>query len=76
MALGIITGFNESRAQIKRMLNMFKKMVLVFVFFLSLTLAAFADVNINKADEATLISLSGIGPVKAAAIVEYRKNNG
>lgn len=30
-------------------------------------------VNINKADEATLESLTGIGPVKAQAIVEYRK---
>ncbi len=55
---------------------MLKKMVLVLVFFLSLTVAAFAGVNINTADEATLITLSGIGPVKAAAIVEYRKNHG
>ena len=35
--------------------------------------AADGKVNINKADEATLESLTGIGPVKAQAIVEYRK---
>ncbi|WP_163101878.1 helix-hairpin-helix domain-containing protein [Peribacillus alkalitolerans] len=33
-------------------------------------------VNINLADETTLQTLPGIGPSKAAAILEYRKQNG
>lgn len=33
-------------------------------------------ININQATESELITLSGIGEVKAAAIVEYRRNNG
>lgn len=32
--------------------------------------------NLNKADESELQSLSGIGPSKAAAIIEYRETNG
>jgi len=33
-------------------------------------------VDLNTADEATLKSLKGIGPVKAKAIVDYRQTNG
>lgn len=33
-------------------------------------------VDINKADEATLTSLKGIGPEKAKAIVKYRQEKG
>ena len=33
-----------------------------------------APVNINTADEATLMLLKGIGEVKAKAIVEYRQS--
>jgi len=46
---------------------------LIFVSF-----AAFAEpVNINQADAETISeSLTGIGPKKAQAIVEYRKENG
>ncbi len=33
-------------------------------------------VNINTADEATLETLSGVGPVTAAAIIKYREENG
>jgi competence protein ComEA len=35
-----------------------------------------ALVNINTADEATLETLNGVGPVTAAAIIEYRTENG
>jgi len=38
--------------------------------------AGFAAVDINTADAATLEQVKGIGPVKAAAIVDYRKANG
>lgn len=33
-------------------------------------------ININTADAATLTELNGVGPSKAAAIVEYRKQHG
>ena len=35
-----------------------------------------AKININKADETELQNLPGIGPAKAAAIVEYRNTSG
>ncbi len=37
---------------------------------------AVAKVDINKASEEELTQLVGIGPSKAAKIVEYRKKNG
>jgi competence protein ComEA len=36
----------------------------------------FAAVNINKANSAQLQTLSGIGPTKAQAIIQYRKSHG
>lgn len=33
-------------------------------------------ININTAELATLETLKGIGPVKAAAIIEYREQHG
>lgn len=33
-------------------------------------------VNINKASETELLQLPGVGPSKAAAIIEYREQNG
>jgi len=43
------------------------------VLFSTMALAA---VNVNTATEKELESLNGIGPVKAKAIVDYRKKNG
>jgi competence protein ComEA len=53
-----------------------KKIIITFVTFLGLSFSAFAAVNINTASEAELETLSGIGPAKAKAIVEYRKKQG
>ncbi|HEV8715279.1 MAG TPA: ComEA family DNA-binding protein [Candidatus Binatia bacterium] len=37
---------------------------------------AVAKVNINTADQATLVSLKGVGKKRAQAIIEYREKNG
>lgn len=52
-----------------------KLFILVLMFVASSVLAE--PVNINQADAATLAkALNGIGPKKAEAIIEYRKEHG
>jgi len=41
-----------------------------------ITFNAFAAVNVNTATQEELESLNGIGPVKAKAIIDYRKQHG
>ena len=53
-----------------------KKLLLALLASMALSFSAFAAVNINTATQAELESLDGIGPVKAAAIIDYRKKNG
>ena len=53
-----------------------KKILLAFAAFLSFSLSALAGVNINTATQAELETLDGVGPVKAQAIIDYRKKNG
>ena len=53
-----------------------KKLLLALLVSLAFSFSAFAAVNINTATQAELESLDGIGPVKAAAIIDYRKKNG
>jgi len=54
-----------------------KKTLLLLLTLLFLTVnIAIAAININTADEKTLATLPGIGEAKAAAIVQYRKDNG
>jgi len=43
---------------------------------LALTLSAWAGINVNTASETDLTGLPGIGPAKAAAIVQARTQNG
>ena len=49
--------------------------ILAAAFALNM-LAAHAAVDLNSATAADLQDVSGIGPKKAEAIVEYRKKNG
>jgi competence protein ComEA len=53
-----------------------KKLMLTIVMLFFFTVTAFAGlININTASMEVLESLPHIGPTKAAAIIEYRKNH-
>ncbi|MFW8602075.1 ComEA family DNA-binding protein [Desulfobacterota bacterium M19] len=56
--------------------GMLKRLLLIVLLVMSLAVTAFAGVNINTADEKELSSLHGIGPAKAAAIIDYRSEHG
>jgi competence protein ComEA len=53
-----------------------KKLFLALVAFMMSAGLAFAGIDINKASEAELDAVKGIGPVKAKAIIEERTKNG
>jgi competence protein ComEA len=58
-------------------MNMLRCVLLALLFALALPAVALAQVDINHADAKTLAeSLSGVGLVKAEAIVAYRNANG
>lgn len=54
-----------------------KSLLIALVFTLSLVAtAALAAVNVNMASADELAQLDGVGPAKAAAIIDYREQNG
>ncbi|PIE46437.1 MAG: competence protein ComE [Gammaproteobacteria bacterium] len=53
-----------------------KKLTLTLFFVFFFAVLALAKVNINTATVEELSTLQGIGPVKAEAIVKYRKEVG
>ncbi|OPL15868.1 MAG: hypothetical protein AVO38_09255 [delta proteobacterium ML8_D] len=55
---------------------MVKKFIGSIILVLFLFVSAFAAINLNTADQATLESISGIGPAKASAIIKYRNEHG
>lgn len=52
------------------------KKILFVLTLLGMSFNVFAAVNLNTATQAELESLAGVGPVKAQAILDYRKKNG
>ncbi len=56
--------------------NGMKKLLLAFIAFFVFTSMALAAVNLNTATKEDLDGVKGIGPVKAQAIIDYRKKNG
>ena len=55
---------------------MFKKLLFVVAAMVMMMGAAFADVDVNKADQAALDGIKGIGPAKSKAIIAERSKNG
>ncbi len=55
---------------------MLKKTVMFVFALLFFVNAALAAVNINKADQAALETLPGIGAAKATAIIDHRTKHG
>src|SRR5688500_19234627 len=53
-----------------------KKLLLILVTLFAFTGSVYAAVNINTATQVELETLRGIGPAKAKAILDYRKNKG
>jgi len=53
-----------------------KALALALAVQFGIAAGAFAAVNINTATKDELIALQGIGPAKAQAILDYRKQNG
>lgn len=52
---------------------MFKKLLLAIATFIATMGFAFAQVDVNKADQAALDGIKGIGPAISKAIIEERK---
>jgi competence protein ComEA len=55
---------------------MFKKLLLAVAAFIATMGFAFAEVDVNKADQAALDSIKGIGPKTSQSILEERKKGG
>ena len=53
-----------------------RRFLLLIALFWMMTSSALAGVNINTASQSELETLPGIGPSKAAAIIQYRTDNG
>ncbi|HKB58771.1 MAG TPA: helix-hairpin-helix domain-containing protein [Gallionellaceae bacterium] len=53
-----------------------KKLLLALFAFFAFSFGAFAAVNLNTATKEELDTVKGIGPVKAQAIIDYRKQHG
>lgn len=55
---------------------MLKKLLLATVALMTMVNFAFAGIDVNKADQAALDSVRGIGPTMSKAILDERKKGG
>lgn len=55
---------------------MLKKLLLAVAVMASMTGIAFAQVDVNKADQAALDGVRGVGPKMSSAILDERKKGG
>lgn len=55
---------------------MLKKILIAFSFILFSVSSAWAQVDVNKADQAALDGIKGLGPAKSKAILEARTKGG
>ena len=55
---------------------MFKKLLLALLTLMASIGIAFAEVDVNKADQAALDSIKGIGPATSKAIIDARSKGG
>lgn len=58
------------------MMQILRKLVVLVLLGLSVTVLAGGEVDINTADKETLMTLSGIGESFAQKIINYRERNG
>jgi competence protein ComEA len=69
--------FPAKRNALNGVIAMLKKLLMLFLALgLSLSAVLAAAVEVNSADEATLETVKGIGPVHAKAIIDERTKNG
>ena len=57
-------------------MQLLRKLAILILLSLPMTLCAGEEVDINTADKETLMTLSGIGESYAERIINYREQNG
>lgn len=57
-------------------MHILRKLIVLIFLGMPVTLPAAGEIDINTADKATLMTLSGIGESFAQKIIDYRERNG
>jgi competence protein ComEA len=75
-AAKILLLHNDYAFKLKKRKQTMKRLLLLLLASFFMTSMVFATININTASESELETLDGIGPTRARAIVDYRKQHG